>query len=87
MRTRALVVLFSLFAFGATAMAKPSDWADVIEKPGEKSALPSARENAAPVVTSAKATSAKPAKKERALKKTKKSKKAPRRGKAKHGRR
>ena len=83
---RAIVVLLSLFAFVGTAVAKPSDWADVIERPGDRSALPSARENAPEVVTKAgaKKTTAK-AKKERAKKP--KAKKASRRGKVKQGRR
>jgi hypothetical protein len=83
-----LVVLVSL-AVAAPAMAKPSDWADVIERPGDRASLPSARNNAAPVVT--KASASKP-KKERITKakakaKAKKAKKAPRRGKVKRGRR
>lgn len=81
---RSLVVVLTLFAFAMPAMAKPSDWADVIEKPGEKAALPPPSKNAPQVVATASAS--KP-KKERATKKTKKTKKAPRRAKGKHSRR
>jgi hypothetical protein len=79
---RSLLVIFSLLAFATPAMAKPSDWADVIEKPGDRAALPPPSKNAPQVVT--KASTSKP-KKERATKKAK-AKKAPRRGKAKRGR-
>jgi hypothetical protein len=83
---RAIIVLLSLFAFVGTATAKPSDWADVIERPGDRSALPSARDNAPDVVTKAGAKkSTVKAKKERP-KKTK-AKKASRRGKVKQSRR
>ena len=87
MRNRpALVVLLSLFAFVGSAVAKPSDWADVIERPGDRAALPSARENAPEVVTKASAKkSTVKAKKERPTKT--KAKKASRRGKVKQSRR
>lgn len=85
-RIRRVLVLLSLLALAVPATAKPSDWADVIEKPGEKSTLPSASKNAPQVVT--KASTSKPAK-VRAAKTTKKAKakKAPRRGKGSHSRR
>ena len=79
-RASALLIL-AVCAFGAPAMAKPSDWADVVEKPGERSALPSPSSNAPRMV----ASESKAAKKERGGKKAK-AKKAPRRGKAKRGR-
>lgn len=83
---RKLVLVLSLVAFAGSALAKPSDWADVIEKPGDRAALPRASENAPQVVTNARATKAKkaaPAKKKAKAK----AKKAPRRGKAKKSRR
>jgi hypothetical protein len=81
-----LVVLLSL-AVVSPAMAKPSDWADVIERPGDKTALPRASENAPPVV--AKANASKPSRATKSPKKAKKAKakKASRRGKVKQGRR
>lgn len=85
-RVRAVVVLLSLFAFVGAASAKPSDWADVIERPGDRSSLPPPSQNAPDVVTKAKASAPK-AKKAKPAKKAKKAKKASRRGKVKKGRR
>lgn len=86
MRRHKLLVIFSLIAFAAPALAKPSDWDDVVERPGDKSVLPAASQNAPDVVANAKSAKASKPKKERAAAK-KKSKKAPRRGKAKRSRR
>ena len=80
-RSRAsLLVLLAVVAFGSPAVAKPSDWASVVEKPGERSTLPSPSKNAAPRI----ASQAKPTK-ERGKKA--KAKKAPRRAKAKRAHR
>ncbi|MGE0398965.1 MAG: hypothetical protein AB7T06_19810 [Kofleriaceae bacterium] len=81
---RPLVLILSLVAFLGSAMAKPSDWADVIERPGDRSKLPRASENAPQVVTNAKSSKAKKA---APAKKKAKAKKASRRGKAKKSRR
>lgn len=80
---RRSLVLFTLLAFAVPAFAKPSDWADVIEKPGDRAALPSPSQNAPQVVT--KASASKPKKEPK--KKKAKPKKSPRRAKAKHSRR
>jgi hypothetical protein len=85
MRRSTFLVLFALLAFATSAWAKPSDWDDVLEKPGDKSVLPRPGQNAPDVVSKAhakpaKATSAKQGKKA-------KTKKAPRRAKAKRSRR
>lgn len=83
-RARAIVVLLSLTAFVGVATAKPSDWADVIEKPGDRAALPPPSQNAPDVVTKAKqGTKTTKATKATKAKKAKKAKKAPRRAKKK----
>lgn len=79
---RTLLIVITLVAFSAPAVAKPSQWDDVIEKPGDR--LPAPSKNAPRFEkTSAKAANTKPAK----TKVKAKAKKAPRRATTKRSRR
>jgi hypothetical protein len=90
------VVILTLFAFGSTAIAKPSDWADVVDpNPKQKMGYDASRRVDREPIKSARAEPAEPSKASKADKaskkvskaKAKKTKAKARKAKGKRGRR
>ncbi|MFN0246623.1 MAG: hypothetical protein ACKV2T_06925 [Kofleriaceae bacterium] len=90
------IVILTLFVFGSTAIAKPSDWADIVDpNPKQKMAYDSSRRIDRAPIKSARAEPTEPTKVEKASKadkkvskaKAKKTKAKARKTKAKRGRR